>query len=223
MIQTTRLWWIRHAIVTETEGTVYGQSDVSCDCSDTPQMRWLADTLPKDAVVITSALKRTHQTAAAVEAAGFGGRRTASHPELNEQCFGAGEGLNYNEIRARYGGSSQQFWLSPAGRRPESAPDRQGESFFDLTQRTHQALERMVRDHAGQDIAVFAHGGTIRAALAIAMGLYNPDNPDILSLIFSFRVDNLSLSCIDHTSYTTKDGTPDQYWRIRLFNSLKAT
>lgn len=214
----TRLFLIRHAVVTETEGKVYGAGDVNCDCSDTAQIHWLAQQLPDSAASITSGLKRTLQTAHAVMNAGFESAHLASLTDLNEQCFGAWEGLSYDEIRAEYGASAQKFWLAPAGERPPSTPERTGESFHDLTVRTHRALQQITTEYGGQDIAIFAHGGTIRAALAVAMGLYHPDAPETLAPIFAFKVDNLSLSRIDHVAYTAEDGEPDDYWRVQSFN-----
>ena len=214
----TRLFLIRHAVVTETHGKVYGAGDVNCDCSDDAQFSWLAENLPPKSPYITSGLKRTHQTAEATIAKGFSGVHVASLADLNEQCFGAWEGLSYDEIRAQYGLSSQQFWLAPAEERPPSTPERTGESFSDLTHRTHCALKQITTEYAGQNIVVFAHGGTIRAALAVAMGLYQPDNPDHLAPIFAVKVDNLSLSRINHVAYTTEEGEADSYWRVQSFN-----
>ena len=68
---TTRWWWVRHAPVREDGGKIYGQADLNCDCTDKAVFEGLARTLPKDAVWVSSTLKRTQQTAAAVWAAGF--------------------------------------------------------------------------------------------------------------------------------------------------------
>lgn len=220
MSTTTRFWWIRHAVVTEAGGKVYGAQDLNCDCSDTDRLRWLADYLPGDSAYVTSGLKRTTQTADATRAQGYAGQFLGAYPDLNEQCFGAWEGLSYDEIREKYGSSSQKFWLAPAGKRPDSHEHALGESFHDLTIRVARVLETILAHHPARDIAVFAHGGTIRAAMAIAMGLFDGKNPDLLAPIFALRTDNLSLTRIDHTSYT-QDGKHDAYWRIVHFNMLK--
>ena len=217
----TRLFLVRHAVVRENHGKVYGAEDMNCDCSDHAQFAWLAENLPAKSPYVTSALKRTQQTANAAIAKGYSGEHVASFAELNEQCFGAWEGLSYDEIRDQYGASAERFWLAPAGKRPPSTEMKIAESFHDLATRTNKALQQITKDHAGKDVVIFAHGGTIRAALAIAMGLYQPENPDGLSPIFGFKVDNLSLSRLDHVAYTTEAGTADEYWRIGLFNALR--
>ena len=45
---TTRFWWVRHAPV-DSEGRIYGQKDMPCDCSDTAVFAGLARQLPRDA------------------------------------------------------------------------------------------------------------------------------------------------------------------------------
>ena len=62
---TTRFWWVRHAPVAH-EGRIYGQKDMPCDCTDTAVFTGLARQLPRDAVWVTSNLRRTHETARAI-------------------------------------------------------------------------------------------------------------------------------------------------------------
>ena len=70
----TRLWWIRHAPVDHC-GRIYGQLDLSSDCSEAASFTGLAEQLPRGAVWVTSNLPRTHQTAAAIS----GGPETRDH------------------------------------------------------------------------------------------------------------------------------------------------
>src|ERR1700709_1736250 len=67
----TRWWWVRHAPVREDDGRIYGQKDLGCDTSDRVVFDAVAKILPRHAVWYASSLKRTHQTAAAIWAAGF--------------------------------------------------------------------------------------------------------------------------------------------------------
>src|SRR5262249_40925105 len=71
---TTHLWWVRHAPVAP-GGRSYGQTDLSCDCSETALFTGLAEQLPRGAVWVTSNLRRTHETAAAIIRAGLPGPR----------------------------------------------------------------------------------------------------------------------------------------------------
>ena len=67
---------------------------------------------------------------------------------------------------ARRGGHIQGGWLTAP---EERAPN--GESFVDLVERVIPAVERYTSAHAEKDIICVAHGGTIKAALAHALGL----------------------------------------------------
>ena len=68
---TTRWWWVRHAPVREDGGNIYGQEDLGCDTSDRVVFEAVGKILPRNAVWYASNLKRTHQTAEAIWAAGF--------------------------------------------------------------------------------------------------------------------------------------------------------
>ena len=100
---TTRFWWVRHAPV-EHDGRIYGQKDMPCDCSDPAVFAGLARQLPKQAVWVTSNLRRTHETAAAIVRAGLPGPQpipgpgAIMMPELAEQDFGEWQGLAYEEL-----------------------------------------------------------------------------------------------------------------------------
>ena len=87
-VVATRWWWVRHAPVREDGGCIYGQKDIGCDTTDREVFEAVAKILPRHAVWYASNLKRTHQTADAIWAAGFpqpvghaaraGARRAAS-------------------------------------------------------------------------------------------------------------------------------------------------
>ncbi len=62
----TRFWWIRHAHVPEVKDRMYGSLDEDCDTSDRAVFEGVAAKLPKEALWITSPLKRTKQTAQAL-------------------------------------------------------------------------------------------------------------------------------------------------------------
>jgi alpha-ribazole phosphatase len=184
----TRWWWIRHAPVPD-GGRIYGQRDVDCDCGDVAVFAGLAQALPRHAVWLTSNLARTHQTLAAIRTATAADR--ADNPPiavaaLAEQHLGDWQGLDRAAFHASRGANRHRFWLAPAH---ERAPG--GESFADLVSRVAPAVERLTADFAGRDIIAVAHGGTIKAALALALRL----DPEAA---LSFAIDNCSLTRIDH-------------------------
>ena len=94
---TTRFWWVRHAPVAH-EGRIYGQKDMPCDCTDTAVFTGLARQLPRDAVWVTSHLRRTHETARAIVRAGLGGPDPIPGPDarrspiLRSKALGIGRG-----------------------------------------------------------------------------------------------------------------------------------
>jgi broad specificity phosphatase PhoE len=204
-LSETRWWWVRHAPVPD-GGRIYGQRDLDCDCSDTAKFAALAKELPRGAVWITSHLGRTRQTAAAIMAA-------MDHPEpeivdpvaveaLAEQHLGEWQGLDRKQFLASRAGSGHRFWFGPA---TEKAPG--GESFHDLADRVAAAIERLTADHRGRDIIAVTHGGTIRAALAVALRL----EPEAA---LAFVIDNCSMTRIEHLA----DDGGVVNWRIGAVN-----
>lgn len=210
MTQTvvTRWWLIRHAPVVGTHGRVYGQMDVGCDVSDTETLKALAARVPDDALWFATPLSRTQRTAQALgEQMRAAGRTPPPRPVLEqafiEQNFGDWQGRTYNEIGA-FGQSERahRFWLAPAVETPPG-----GESFAMVVARVSGALAALTERHAGRDIVLVSHGGTIRAAIAHALAMA-PESA------LSLSVDTLSLSRIDHVGGPGKGHD----WRVGLVN-----
>jgi broad specificity phosphatase PhoE len=202
MPRETHWWWIRHAPVPENE-RIYGQRDVDCDCSNLDIFHALARELPKGAVWLTSNLSRTVRTADAVidamDAQSRPKQKPFAVPELAEQHLGEWQGVDRKEFyRTR---KPAPFWFGPAHERPPG-----GESFNDLIARVRPAIERITEEYAGRDIIAVAHGGTIKAMLAIALEL-SPDRA------LAFNIDNCSITRADHLR--REDG---DFWRIAAVN-----
>ncbi|MCC7345929.1 MAG: histidine phosphatase family protein [Variibacter sp.] len=199
----TRWWWVRHAPVPD-GGRIYGQSDLDCDCADGAVFASLARELPRDAVWVSSHLARTTQTAAAIRAARDPG---VAEPDpiqvaaLAEQHLGDWQGTDRKAFFAQRALARHPFWFGPA---LERAPN--GESFQEVVERVSAAIERLSAEHQGRDIVAVAHGGTIRAALALALGL---DADSVLA----FVIENCSVTRIDHFGYGSK-----RYWRVVTVN-----
>ncbi len=186
----TRFWWVRHAPVGH-GGRIYGQADLSCDCSQNAVFAGLAGQLPGGAVWVTSNLRRTHETAAAIIRAGAAGLQSTPGPgalaiaDLAEQHFGAWQGMTYDELSQSRNGDFHRFWHAPAHQAPPG-----GESFVAVIERVGRAIHDLVATYAGRDVIAVAHGGTIRAALALALSL----DPEAA---LAFSIDNCSLTRID--------------------------
>ena len=197
---TTRWWWIRHAPVREDGGCIYGQKDLACDTSDRIVFEAVGKILPRNAVWYASNLKRTHQTAQAIWAAGFPTPSDMPHVEaFAEQHLGELQGMN----RAAFYASLPvgTHWLTGID---EPAPG--GESFMDLYNRVCGAIVRINAAEAGRDIIAVAHGGTIRAAIALALG-GQPDKG------LAFDIDNCSVTRLDHIASAHFNG-----WRLPMVN-----
>lgn len=201
MSAATRWWWIRHAPVND-GGRIYGHRDVPADVSDLAAFAVLAGWLPRGAVWVTSHLQRTAQTARALAAAGADLAEPHVEPDLAEQNMGEWQGQIRAEIFARHG-DPRGFWVAPA----EVVPPG-GESFADLCARVAAAIERLNAAHTGRDIVAVAHGGTIRAALGLALGL----TP---AAALAFTTDNLALTRIDHAPGR---GGGEATWRVVAVN-----
>lgn len=208
--QATRWWWIRHGPVLNPDRRLYGQGDLECHFPDAGAVPALAWALPDDAVWFASHLRRTHQTAAALAAAlraqGKAPPAPLHHADLAEQHFGDCQGMTFAELAA-LGTAFDRLWNEPGATRPPG-----GESFADVIARVGTRIRALNDAHAGQDIVAVAHGGTIRAALALALGL------DAHAAL-GFRIDTLSLTRIDFVP-PGMERTPGSLtrWRVETVN-----
>jgi len=97
----------------------------------------------------------------------------------------------------------------PAGRHWFAAIDEPapgGESFMDLYNRTCGAIEHINAEQAGRDVIVAAHGGTIRAAIGLALGGQPGKGLD-------FDIDNCSVTRLDHIASEGYNA-----WRLPMVN-----
>ncbi len=218
---TTRWWWVRHAPVVGHGGRIYGQDDFDCDCSDIATFQGLARLLPADPVWVTSHLRRTQQTAHAIQEQqpGEAPPELLVEPDLAEQHFGDWQGLTHDELAERRDGQWHRFWLAPAVEAPPG-----GESFVAVVERVTAVIARLSREHAGRDIVAVTHGGTIRAALAIALDL-DPERALAIQTV------NCGLTRVDHIAGDAGSQAPGSeapgtgaVWRVDHVNlSPKST
>jgi broad specificity phosphatase PhoE len=199
-VVTTRWWWVRHAPVRDDGGCIYGQTDIACDTSDREVFEAVAIILPRGAVWYASNLLRTHQTAEAIWAAGF--PKPASMTKeaaFAEQNLGQWQGMN----RAAFLASRPigNNWFADIS---EPAPG--GESFMDLYNRTRRAIERITLEQAGNDVIAVGHGGTIKAAVGLALG-------GQVETGLAFDIDNCSVTRLDH--FASQDYSS---WRLPMVN-----
>ena len=201
----TSWYCVRHALVPESvhKGTFYGAGDVDCEPCE-KLSKWNTKHLPdSDTVLITSALKRTHQTADAISKAGLKMPARLETPAFNEQNFGIWENQPFADV---YKETDKTFWFAPAHTRIEN-----GESFMDLHSRVSHEMHQLTHKHLGKNIISVTHGGTIRAMIAFALDLP-------LDNALNFTIDNQSITLLEHFH---KDNSVDKgKWRARFINKL---
>jgi broad specificity phosphatase PhoE len=189
----TRFWLIRHALVTESARAVlYGCMDVDiCDSMLERQgeaYRSLAQRLPQNAHWVTSPLRRTQQTARAIQRAGYPACVPMIEPGLTEQDLGAWQGLAHAALPALLTSPGHPFWPLAAGEIPPG-----GESMEHVLERVGATLDRLADSHGAADIVCISHGGAIRAAIAHALGVG-------AHLSLKFSVQNLGLTILERFS-----------------------
>jgi alpha-ribazole phosphatase len=199
-VVVTRWWWVRHAPVRNDGGNIYGQTDLACDTGDREVFEAVARILPRKAVWYASNLQRTHQTAEAIWATGFPRPATmVREAAFAEQNLGQWQGMNRAAFVASLPVGSH--WFAAID---EPAPD--GESFMDLYNRARGAIERINVEQAGQDVIAVGHGGTIKAAVGLALG-GQPEKG------LAFDIDNCSVTRLDHYASSAKS-----IWRLPMVN-----
>jgi broad specificity phosphatase PhoE len=203
-MSVTRFWLIRHALVEENARLIlYGTLDVElCPATlveQAPMYRALAAHLPQPAHWVVTPLSRTSRTAGAIFAAGYPEQPLEVEPRLMEQALGEWQGLAHAELPPRLSAPPHAFWPLSGEERPPG-----GESIADVIARTGPALEELAVTHGDQDVVIVAHGGTIRAAVAHALGI-GADNA------LHLAIQNLSLTRLERHQAA---------WRVVCVNEL---
>ena len=159
----TRLLLIRHAAPAEdARGRCYGRLDVGLSPAGLAAAKHLAESLAEvglDAVYVSPSI-RAVQTAAAL------GPSHEVDERLRELDFGELEGRTYDEIERERPELFRQWMETPSLVRFPG-----GESYADLRERVAAAIADVVAANDGRTVALVSHGGVIRAALALALGL----------------------------------------------------
>lgn len=173
---TKELFLIRHAL-SMPGGYLYGRTDADIEVPTPQKVSFLSEALSECSIFLSSPAKRAVKSFQAV----FPDKKlSAEIPELWEQSFGDWEGLKYGDlpdIGTKSGIDLVQF-------RPPH-----GESFDDVCARVHPAIHQLLKQSETADkIAIFAHAGVIRAALALAL--------DDKKAALKFEIGNLSLTRI---------------------------
>ena len=157
----TLIYLLRHGEVVGAEPRRFiGHLDVPLSPRGEAQCAVQADRLRCVALVAvyTSDLARSRASGAIV--GGPHALTPIALPALREMAMGRWEGLTAAEIQAREPAAFAD-WMARVG----AFPFPGGESVPDLAARAWPAFEAIAARHAGQAVAIVAHGGTNRALL----------------------------------------------------------
>lgn len=163
----TQLFLIRHAEVEPRfHRTFGGRIDMNLSDLGHEQAQALARYFERHTfdAVYASPMKRVQQTLAPFAKNGHPTPQVID--DLREVDFGDWTGLVWEEVQTQFGVSPYE-WLVEL----EHARMPNAETGSQLCERIAQVLEGITTNHAGQKVAVFCHGGVIRAALAILLDL----------------------------------------------------
>jgi alpha-ribazole phosphatase len=191
MANITTWTWVRHA-PSAVSGQFCGHSDPPLDPSIAPDYGSVARALPGGCRVYVSPLVRAAQTLEMLAQYGFQPGAVAVIAAVTEQNFGQLEGQRYETVRLPDGAENLAAWQPPGG-----------ESFTELVNRVGSFMKQ---DTADANIIVICHAGTIRAALAVALGVAP-------SQALAFAIEPLS-----RTALTFSSG----HWQVAFVNRTGA-
>jgi len=153
------LWLLRHgATEWALNGRHTGSTDLPLLAEGEAEARALAPLLSRQqfAAVYTSPLQRARQTC---ELAGLGGQAVIE-TDLREWDYGRYEGITTSEIRQTVPGWTVFTHPCPDGERMEQ-----------VQQRCEGLITRLVKQHPGDKVALFAHGHILRSLAGCWLGL----------------------------------------------------
>jgi broad specificity phosphatase PhoE len=166
----TRLLLIRHGEVeARYQGIFGGRIDMNLSPRGKQQAKILAEYLRVKTIdaVYASPMKRVQQTLAPTLKL-HGHSQTIFH-DLREIDFGDWTGLNWAMVQDKYDFAVHEWLL-----RIEDPGAPNGESGQSFRARLEPVLREIIRKHPGENIAIFCHGGVIRALLAILLDIPLP-------------------------------------------------
>ena len=171
------VYWVRHGPTHER--SFVGHRDVPADLSDTAQIERLSAALPADALVVSSDLIRSIDTATALQ----GTRTRLPHRAgLREFDFGDWDGMHFSEVAEKWPDLSRAYWETPGD---VQAPN--GESWNAASARVSTDIEMLIAENPRRDIIAVAHFGAILSQVQQAAGIapYRA---------LSHRIDNFSIT-----------------------------
>ncbi len=200
-VVATRWWWVRHAPVRNDGGNIYGQKDIACDTSD----REVFEAVGEDPAAQRGLVfEQSH--AHASDRGGDLGRRI---PEARGDDLG--NSFRRTESRRLAGHEPRRIPRQPTGSAAaglpiSTCPRPAARASWIFAIESFGAIERITAEQAGQDIIAVAHGGTIKAAVGLALGSQPAKG-------LTFDIDNCSVTRLDHFASAGQSN-----WRLPMVN-----
>ncbi|MDR1481856.1 MAG: histidine phosphatase family protein [Synergistaceae bacterium] len=185
-----RIFLIRHGETDWNKSFRYqGSSDVELSGAGREQARMLGirlgTTVP--ARVVSSPLSRAYETARIIMEHNAEGVEIEKDPDLREISFGIWEGHTPSEVKELDYDKLIRWRAAPFSVTPNG-----GETMEELTIRASRAARGLTEPGMpGEAIFVVAHGGILRALLAILMKF------DDMNITWRMRMDNCSITAVD--------------------------
>lgn len=163
----TRVFLIRHGEVEEPyKGVFAGRTDIGLSPDGEKQALLTAKFLAKQNIhaVYASPMKRVKLTVQPFT------QLTSLKPvfldELVEIDFGAWTGYSFAQVEQHFGVSAYT-WLDQidSGKIPDA------ETAEDLVRRVEPAVNKVIQNHKGQNVAIYCHGGIIRVILSLLVDI----------------------------------------------------
>ncbi len=188
----TKVILVRHGqTLWNVEYKYQGHTDIALTELGVSQAQKVAERLAGEELtaVYASDLSRAYQTAEHI--AGKHGLNVIAVPEFREISFGEWEGLKYDKINREWPELMERLFTHPDEIRIPG-----GETFRELKERSHQALQRLVASHQNETIVIVSHGGTIRTLLCAALDIH-------LNKVWDIQQDNTAVNIIQYNDNRT--------------------
>jgi len=171
--------WVRHGPTHQK--TFTGWRDAPADLSDGAAIARLKAHLPAHALVISSDLRRSVDTATAIQ----GNRTRLAHdPGLREFHFGTWDGVVFDTVSDRHPDLSRAYWEEPGDHAPPG-----GESWNASATRIAAVVRRIEAAHPEAHIIAVAHFGVILTQVQAVLGQSARD-------VLAQKIDNLSVTTL---------------------------
>lgn len=166
----TTLVLVRHGVTAHTVDKRFsgglGGSDPALSQEGRDQIRatadWLSPLAGEIDVVVSSPVRRTHESAEIIGARLD--KQVRTDDGLAEMEFGSWDGLTFAELRERHP-DELDAWLGSLDQ-----PAGGGESFRVVEKRVLASLDRLVEEYAGRTVLVVSHVTPIKVLVARALG-----------------------------------------------------